>query len=116
MYTGHFPAASNSADWSVQFEMIDEDTGLAFDLTGYSIEIAIRSDKSQNPSLTGTLDDYISLSGDAADGVFVVSFPEAQMSDLCAGTYNVGIVLTSGAGTKTQLLACTLPVVDGIVH
>lgn len=115
MYTGHFPAASNRADWSIQFELVDNDTGDPFDLTGYSIDLAVRSEGSVNPVLRASLSDYIELQGDADEGVFLVSFPSTSMNGLSAGSYDVGIVLTSGTGGKTQLLAATLPVVDGIV-
>ena len=116
MYTGALAAVSNRETWTFTVFLTDFDTGTAIDLTGASIDIAVREQRTATPLLTGsTTDGKIVISAPATGGSFVVTFTPTDMSVLVAGMYDVGVRVTVAAGTTFQLLVATLPVVDGIV-
>jgi hypothetical protein len=117
MFTGTLPLTSTSEDWIATFECVDDTTNLAFDLTGASINIAVRGPQRQSPDLTGSLvDGHITLVGAATDGTFTVHFTRVEMSVLAPNEYDVGITVTAADGTTEQALAGELPVRDGIVR
>lgn len=112
MYTGTLAAASNRADWKFTCELVDSDTGDDIDLTGATITIAVRPQDASLPILTGTTADKITITG---TGTFDVAFTPADMHDLCAGSYDVGLTVLMASGTTYQLMSAVLPVIDGVV-
>jgi len=60
--------------------------------------------------LSASIDDGIEL---LDDGVFEVTFTAAQMGGLCAGEYDVGLIITDEI--TVQLIIGTIIVMDGIV-
>lgn len=112
MYTGFLDAVSNREDVTVDFELRDDATGELVDLSGYTFNAAIRSDSDSLPIITAsTADGRVAV---PSTGVFTVSFSRADMSVLSAGTYSFGVTYTVDGRTE-QLVAATLPVIDGVV-
>lgn len=117
MYTGFFDAASNRATWSFSITLTDDDTGDAIDLTGATVNIALRSQEMRGVELTGSsTDGKITIEPPATAGQFTVEFSKDDMSSLGAKLYDVGITVTLAGGTVHQVLVATLPLVDGIVE
>jgi hypothetical protein len=117
MYTGPLAAASNRADLKFSVEVVDNDTGDDIDLTDSTINVALREQTDSvnaTPVLTGsTSDGKVTL---VSDGTFQVAFTPSDMGALKAGTYDIGITVKLSTGVTFQLLAGTLPVIDGIVQ
>jgi len=117
MYTGHLAAASNRARWTFQVELTDPATDLPVDLTGATLELAVREQQSKMPLLTGsTSDGRITIGTPATDGAFTVLFPRTDMATLADGMFDVGLHVTLASGADFQLLVATLPVIDGVVE
>jgi len=115
MYTGALTAASNRARWQFSVELTDPATDLPVDLTGATIELAVRDQQSKQPLLTGTTGAEITIGTPATDGAFSVLFSRTVMATLADGMYDVGLRVTLASGADFQLFVGTLPVVDGIV-
>ena len=76
MYSGALRAQSNRARWTFSGELSDPDTDAPIDLTGTTIELAVRDQQSARPLLTGsTTDGRITTNAPATDSVFTVLFP-----------------------------------------
>ena len=117
MYTGHLAAASNRARWTFQVELTDPATDAPVDLTGATLELAVREQQSKMALLTGsTSDGKITITAPATGGAFTVLFPRTDMATLHDGRYDVGLRVTLASGADFQLIVADLAVVDGIVE
>lgn len=111
MLTGALPHVSNRSGFSMQIELLDDDTGEAVDLTGATIVFEISDDGSTALSAT-TANSKVNL---ADTGIFQVEFTAEEMRELCAKTYMVGCTVSNADSEPQQLIIGTLPVLDGIV-
>jgi len=117
MYTGALAAASNRARWTFQVELTDPATDLPVDLTGASLELAVREQQSKMALLTGsTSDGKITIGTPATAGAFTVLFSRDDMATLADGMFDVGLHVTLASGADFQLIVATLPVIDGVVE
>lgn len=116
MYTGALAATSNRVTWTFIGQLIDPATNDVANLTGATIEVAIRarpSNSQTDPLLSATIaNGKIVVTG---VGLFTVTFPRSDMANLCAGDYDVGIRVVMADLSEHQLFAGFLPVVDGVV-
>ena len=105
-----FDAQPNGADWTDYVEVLDDDTGTAWDLSDTLIEMEV-TDQLQRRLLYGsTADGKIAL---AADG-FEFSFPSTLMRDIRAGSYMVFVRFTdASSGTVAEPIIANLPVIEG---
>jgi hypothetical protein len=110
MYLGALPAVTNRSTYKEQIEVSDVDTGELVDLTDATIAFEIRDQLSQEAVLSATLAGGIAV---ISTGIFEVTFTSAQMRGLQAGTYDVGCVVSRD--DDEQLIAGTLPVLDGVI-
>lgn len=79
--------AYNNADWNMQLQVTDADTGALLDFTGAAIEIAVK-DANNCQKLLGTVDNgKITL---PSTGIIEWLFPATDMQSLCAGQYKMG--------------------------
>lgn len=113
MFTGTLPPVSNKADWIETYELYDDETGEALDISdAEEITVAIRDPASKSVELTAT------LGADTIEhietGVIRWTFTAAQMRALCPKTYEIGMTMLKDDVT-TQILIGALPVADGIV-
>lgn len=113
MLTGTLSPVSNQADWIEAYGLYDEETGDPVDVSDAAeITISIRDPESGSADLTAT------LTGGTIEhietGVFQWTFTVAQMQQLCAKTYDVGMTILKDDQT-IQLFIGKLPVLDGIV-
>ena len=116
MYTGFLAATSNRTKWAFTVTVIDPSTGAAVDITGATITIGLkRSDQSQCILTGSTSNGRVTLTTPAS-GIFAVSFPASDMKSLTPGEYDCGIVMVLPNGDEQQLLAASLPVVDGVIN
>ena len=117
MYTGALQAASNRARWTFSVTLTDPVTDLPVDLTGATIELAVRDQQSKQPLLTGSNSDgKITIGTPATAGAFTVLFPRTDMATLHDGRYDVGLRVTLASGADFQLIVADLPVIDGVVE
>jgi hypothetical protein len=110
MYTGSLAPVSNKEDWIAISPLVDDD-GADVTLTGTTFEMFICREGCPNSSV---------LSGSTTDGR--ITFPTTtsfqwwftadDMGALCAGTYDVFLRVTI-AGVVTQIMSCTVPVLEG---
>lgn len=107
---GSFAAAPNAADWSEYVEVLDDDTGTAFDLTNTLIEMEVTDRDGCRRLYGSTTDGTVDLVGDG----FEFTFAATRMKDLRAGSYTVNIRLTdSVTGTVAEPAIALLPVLEG---
>lgn len=113
MLTGTLDPVSTKATWSESFEIVDDETDEAIDLSDVDeITVTIRDPQSQTAMLTATYTgDDIEL---VDDGVFQVTFSADSMGGLSPKTYDIGCTIEKDDQT-VQFLIGRLPVLDGIV-
>lgn len=110
MYTGSLAAVSNKEDWIAISPLIDE-SGEEVDLTAATLELFVcRQGCPETAVLTAsTGNGKITL---PLSTTFQWAFTPDDMATLCAGTYDVFLRVTID-DVVTQILSCTLPVVEG---
>jgi hypothetical protein len=112
MYTGTLAAASNRADWRFNIEITDPTTNALVDLTGATVEVAVCDEE------TGALKLEANTANGKATipslGTITVSFPRSDMTPLFAGSLQIGVTIVL-AGITYQLIAGTVPIIDGVV-
>lgn len=107
---GSFIAAPNAADWSGYIEVLDDDTGTAFDLTSALVEMEVTDQDGIRRLYGSTADGAIDLAGDG----FEFAFASTRMKDLRAGSYTVNIRITdSVTGFVAEPAIALLPVLEG---
>lgn len=109
-YQGPFPAATDDADWAMQADITDNDTGQEYDAS--DLDFTVQITENGTALLTAkTSDGTITR---PSDSQIAWRFTKAQMATLCAGTtYKVGCVFEDGDGNISQLFVADLPVIDG---
>lgn len=104
-----FGPTPNAADWSEYVEVLDDETGTAWDLTSTLVEMEVR-DQDGCRRLYSSTNDTIDLAGDG----FEFEFPAEQMKCLCAGSYTVNIRFTDSiTGTIAEPVIANLPIIEG---
>lgn len=106
---GSFQPASNAADWYGYIEVLDDDTGTAWDMTGVLIELEVR-DYDRCRRLYGSTSDAKLV---VIDSGFEFNFPASSMRGLCAGSYTVNIRFTDADGVIDEPIITNLPVIEG---
>lgn len=107
---GAFERQSNAADFAGYIEVLDDETGTAWDLTDTLIEMEIADQRGNRRLYGSTVDGKIVLGADGFD----FAFPASSMRDLCAGSYVVNIRFTdSVTGFVQEPAIVNLPVVEG---
>lgn len=114
------PAVSNSEGWQEDFDLLDEDTDEAFDLTGYSVTLQIRQPPfGQRGALlfeaTDTSGEITFPDGRDA-GRFVVTVPQATFASARPGVYAVGLVIDNGTDEPIEPFIGRLPIIEGYVE
>ncbi len=110
MYQAALSPISNRETWTETFNVVDDD-GAGVDLTDAEILVEVRN-KNKSSVLTAEVASGITL--DEASTGFSWTFTATQMRALCAGTYDIGCVVTID-DTTTQLFVGSIQVVDGVV-
>ncbi|MNL25915.1 hypothetical protein D3C87_1474170 [compost metagenome] len=113
MYDAQLPPVSNRADWIETIELVDDDTEETItDLSGVTIIVEVR-DRDHRRCLYGTTEDgHIVFAG---FGVISWGFNRQEMTQLCAGTYEIGITVKRDGITEQELVG-SVPVIDGVVR
>jgi hypothetical protein len=106
---GSFDPTYNSENWAGHIDVIDNDTGTAWDLSDILIELELRDDRGCRRFLGSTTDGQLEIEGDG----FAFDFPPATMKQLCAGSYTAFIRLTDNTTGYVEVWSATLPVLDG---
>ena len=107
---GCFEATPNAADWAENIDVIDDDTGTAWDLSDVLVEMEVRDERGCRLLYGSTTDGKLTVEGDG----FAFAFPAASMRNLCAGSYVVNIRLTDNTtGFIAEPVIATLPVLEG---
>jgi hypothetical protein len=99
-----FAPVSNRATWVEMIDFPDED--------GNAVEISAAEFNIGNGRIVKTLGSGIEYDDDT--GRATITIDDSLMRGLCAGTYNVGFVVTI-SGEPTQILEGQVPVYDGNV-
>jgi hypothetical protein len=106
------PPLSNRADFEVILVLADEETGEPIDLTNAEVIVEIR-DKDKCLRLSaGTADDTVTIA-DPLAGEIEFTFTAAQMATLCAGPYDMGVIMQLEDEVR-QLLIGELTVLEGV--
>lgn len=111
MYQASLSPVSNRETWTETFDVIDDD-GEGVDLSDADITVEVRS-KGGNSVLTAEIDSGITLN--ETETGFSWTFTATQMRALCAGTYEIGCIVSID-DTTTQLFVGTIQIVDGVVR
>lgn len=113
MYIGNIAAASNREDYGFDATLSTR-AGLPVDLTGSTIVVAIREPGHVLPALSFTNGAGVTLTAPTA-GSFALDISRADMTKLLAGSFDIGVTVKLATGRTFQLIAGSLPVVDGVV-
>lgn len=106
-----FSPAPNAADWTGTIEVLDDETGTAFDLTGLLIEIEVRDQGGCRRLYGSTIDGLLTI--EAGVG-FSYDFPVASLRNICAGSYTVNIRITDPvSGDVAEPVIANLPILEG---
>ncbi|MEV5054679.1 hypothetical protein MRBLRH13_000260 [Agrobacterium radiobacter] len=113
MYDAQLPPVSNRADWIETIELVSEDSEeIITDLSDITMVIEVR-DRDRSRCLSGTTEDgHITFMG---FGVIQWRFTREEMTQLCAGTYEIGITVKRDGITEQELVG-SVPVIDGVVR
>lgn len=114
MFTGRLSPVSNRATWIEQIGLTDTDSEEPIDLEEADIVVEVRDPETKCLLLSATTDNDKVEIIDGEDGIFQWTFSVDEMSDLCAGIYDVGITVTQ-EDVVTQLMAGSIQVIDGVV-
>ncbi|MBO9099437.1 MULTISPECIES: hypothetical protein [unclassified Rhizobium] len=114
MYVANMEPVSNREDWFETIELINDDTNeIITDLTGITAKVYVRDRDRRSRILSGTTEDgHIVID---PLGVIQWHFTAAEMSNICAGTYDIGFTVERDDIVQQELIG-TLPVVDGIMR
>lgn len=115
MHGTPLPQITNATDWAVTVAVIDDTTGVGFDLSTYTAITVRVTDSRNSQMLTGTLSDgtiVVTADDDAVSSILSWTFRASEMATLAAGSYTVAVKIGDGTNT-TQLILGRLPVVDG---
>lgn len=105
-----FGPTPNAADWSEYVEVLDDETGTAWDLTDTLVEMEVRDQNGCRRLYGSTTDGVLELNGDG----FEFLFPASVMKQLCAGSYTVNIRFTDSiTGTVAEPVIANLPIIEG---
>lgn len=104
-----FPPTTNAQEWRESVELIDDDTGLPFDLTGYTVEIELRTPNNALLLYGSTGTGAITITSEG----FNILFPEATMRELPAAGYIVYCRAVTPTGEILQLDITKLNVLEG---
>ncbi|MGO4670095.1 hypothetical protein [Bosea sp. 2RAB26] len=109
-YLGTFEPAPNAADWAEAISVTDDDTGTAWPLATYLIEMEVADENGCRRLSGSTSDGKLALT----PAGFEFAFPAASMRGLCAGSYTVNIRFTdSVTGFVGEPVIADLPVLEG---
>ena len=112
MYVGQLGAFTNREDWQFPvMDLVDDDTGDAIDLTAATISFGIYDSDGCLITSGETGDTTISLTSDTT---FQILIPRTSVTNLCAGTYRMGITVENASQT-TSLFTGTVSVTEGNV-
>ncbi|MGV2110164.1 hypothetical protein ACQZ46_02680 [Agrobacterium salinitolerans] len=113
MYDAQLKPVSNRADWIETIELIDDDNEqIITDLSDVTMKLEIR-DRDRRRCMSATTEDgHIEFMG---FGIVQWHFTKSEMSQLCAGTYEIGITVMRDGITEQELIG-SVPVVDGVVR
>lgn len=108
----NFRRISNRADWSETIELIDDDTGeVITDLDDVIVRVQVR--EGCRPVLTAeTGDETVVVS---SFGTITWTFPASRLSNICPGTYEVGITIERNGSVEQELIG-SLPVYEGVAR
>jgi hypothetical protein len=112
MFTGQVAAVSNRQDLELLYDIMDDDTGEAIDLTSSTLVFDICDQGCCSPRISATTDNgKITLIGST---VFRVFIPLAEMTGLCAGTYGIGCTVENEDQTESIIVG-DIAILDGNV-
>jgi hypothetical protein len=114
MWQVTLPSVTNRETWTDTFELIDSETGEAYDLTNVSaIVFELRDPDTRSVKLSAELDDGVTIEEDD-DGSFIsIRFETSDMRTLCAKSYEFGLVITKDDDDLE--IVGNIYIVDGIV-
>lgn len=112
MNTGSLDAVTNRETFQIECQLIDMETGEPLTLTGGTVVFEVRERGCGSAVLSATNGDGVEFADD--DLTMQITFSESSMNSLCARTYDVGLTFTRDDVTR-QVIAGTLPVIDGVV-
>jgi hypothetical protein len=105
-----FEPTPNAADWSEYVEVLDDETGTAWDLTGVLVEMVVRDAEGCRRLYGSTSGGELELEGAG----FRFSFSADQMRCLCPGSYTAYCRATdSVTGAVEEIFIANLPIIEG---
>ena len=100
---------TNTADWTILFQVTDEETGDPVDFADAEIAVMIK-DRDGGMRLSASVGAGIEV---VTAGMFELRFTSTQMGTLCPGSYMIGGVYRLN-GSTSQLFRGTIGIVDGV--
>jgi hypothetical protein len=109
---GRLEAQSNRATFQRKFQTVDNDTDELLDLTDKAIIFEVKHPTECRAVLSATIDNGKIVVVDF--GTFIVTFARSELTNLCPGTYDVGVTIGDDDETGQALIG-TLPITAGVV-
>lgn len=107
MYTGSLKPTTNRQTWSEIFELFDDETNEAIDLTGATVVMQFREQNCCTPRVSASITIVDT-------GKFEARIELDTMRSLCPQTYDVGCTIERD-GETVEIFVGTIAVVDGVV-
>lgn len=105
-----FGPTPNAVSWSDYIEVLDDETGTAWDLTGILVEMEVRDVDGCRRLYGTTTSGELVIAGDG----FEFTFPRSSMKHLCPGSYTVFIRFTdSVTDDDAEPVIANLPIIEG---
>lgn len=102
--------ATNNADWNMQIQATDAETGDLMDFTGASVEVEVKDSSNCRKLEASVSNGKITL---PSPGIIEWLFPVTDMQCLCPGSYKIGGVYQLNGGT-VSLFTGELAIIDGV--
>jgi hypothetical protein len=97
------------ADFNIDFT-VENDNGIPFNLTGYTVACKIKKHYTSSSSTTVTA----AVLSPATAGSIQLSLGNAVTATMKAGRYVYDVVITSTSGIKSRVLEGTVSVLEGV--
>src|SRR4249919_46348 len=99
---GRLEAQSNRASFQREFQIVDDDTDELRDVAAKAIIFEVKHPTDCRPLLSATIDNGKVVVVDL--GTFVVTLARSEMTNLCPGTYDLGITIGDDEETGQVLI------------
>lgn len=115
MWNVILPPVTTRETWTDTFELIDTETGEAYDLSGVSaVKFEVRDQASGCCMLSASLGSGVTIEDDDEGSFISIRFESSSMGGLCVKQYEFGLIISKD-GDDLEVLGL-ISILDGIAR